>query len=529
MFSKISVKALALLTAAAGLAVPLCVAGWQYASAPSGDVRSLLLWGAVSTVAAYCLVVVPLAVVLVRKVTRPVAEIQQRVEKILDGDYSVCFACDGGDELAEMRLALDSLLSRLKYNLGFAQGVLKGIDTPFVVVDNDEVLTYTNPSLISLLEQTGKPEDHYGQNVALFFYGDASRRTVLRDSLEHHTVTSREVDLTTRKGNTRRIQIHASPLFDLSGGLMGALCIYQDLTDLRAREAEIVSKNESIAAAVKSSETVSLTVSEIAGSVDQLIMQSARDAETQTERTVESASAMEQMNVAVLDVARSASAAAEQAGIACDKARQGAGVVEEAMNAIDEVARLAEGLKVSMGDLGRQAEGIGQVMTVISDIADQTNLLALNAAIEAARAGDAGRGFAVVADEVRKLAEKTMQATSEVGAAITSIQAGTRNNVQNVEASVLAVQRSRELSSASGDSLREIVDLVIRTTDQVQAIATASEEQSSTSEHISQAVDEVRIISENSARSLAEAAGMVHKLSAKAGELQRIISTVASS
>jgi methyl-accepting chemotaxis protein len=307
------------------------------------------------------------------------------------------------------------------------------------------------------------------------------------------------------------------------------LCIYQDLTDLRAREAEIVSKNESIAAAVKSSETVSLTVSEIAGSVDQLIMQSARDAETQTERTVESASAMEQMNVAVLDVARSASAAAEQAGIACDKARQGAGVVEEAMNAIDEVARLAEGLKVSMGDLGRQAEGIGQVMTVISDIADQTNLLALNAAIEAARAGDAGRGFAVVADEVRKLAEKTMQATSEVGAAITSIQAGTRNNVQNVEASVLAVQRSRELSSASGDSLREIVDLVIRTTDQVQAIATASEEQSSTSEHISQAVDEVRIISENSARSLAEAAGMVHKLSAKAGELQRIISTVASS
>jgi methyl-accepting chemotaxis protein len=190
---------------------------------------------------------------------------------------------------------------------------------------------------------------------------------------------------------------------------------------------------------------------------------------------------------------------------------------------------MAENLKNDMNALGAQTEAIGRIMTVITDIADQTNLLALNAAIEAARAGDAGRGFAVVADEVRKLAEKTMQATSEVGAAITSIQAGTRNNVQNVEASVLAVQRSRELSSASGDSLREIVDLVIRTTDQVQAIATASEEQSSTSEHISQAVDEVRIISENSARSLAEAAGMVHKLSAKAGELQRIISTVASS
>ena len=65
-----------------------------------------------------------------------------------------------------------------------------------------------------------------------------------------------------------------------------------------------------------------------------------------------------------------------------------------------------------MTRLGQQADSIGHILSVISDIADQTNLLALNAAIEAARAGDAGRGFAVVADEVRKLAEKTMVRSS---------------------------------------------------------------------------------------------------------------------
>ena len=102
----------------------------------------------------------------------------------------------------------------------------------------------------------------------------------------------------------------------------------------------------------------------------------------------------------------------------------------------------------------RQAEGIGQIMNVISDIADQTNLLALNAAIEAARAGDAGRGFAVVADEVRKLAEKTMTATHEVGAVITGIQEGTRKSVAGVNLSINTIQEATNLANQSGQTLR---------------------------------------------------------------------------
>ena len=87
-------------------------------------------------------------------------------------------------------------------------------------------------------------------------------------------------------------------------------------------------------------------------------------------------------------MARSAQQASDIAERTRGMAGQGAEVVAESVTAITELSGVMSGLHGDMEDLGRKASSIGQVMTVISDIADQTNLLALNAAIEAARAGD---------------------------------------------------------------------------------------------------------------------------------------------
>jgi methyl-accepting chemotaxis protein len=273
-------------------------------------------------------------------------------------------------------------------------------------------------------------------------------------------------------------------------------------------------------------------VVEIVGSASQQlavqIEQSNHGAQAQAQRAAEVATSMEQMNATVLEVAQNASQTAETSAQAQGKAKEGAEVVRQVIKGIGAVQGTAESLKVQMTDLGRQSEGIGQIMNVISDIADQTNLLALNAAIEAARAGDAGRGFAVVADEVRKLAEKTMTATKQVGEAILSVQRCTQTNIANVEAAVKAISHATELAGRSGMALDDIVRLVETASGQVQSIAAAAEEQSAASEEINRAVDEVNAVASETSKAMGEASKSVNELSRQASDLRELIRSLKS-
>jgi methyl-accepting chemotaxis protein len=258
------------------------------------------------------------------------------------------------------------------------------------------------------------------------------------------------------------------------------------------------------------------------------IEQSSQGAEEQSRRTGETATSMEEMNATVLEVAKNASNAASTADQAKSKAEEGANVVDKVVHGIEQVLKQSHEMKQDMGSLGKQAEGIGQILNVISDIADQTNLLALNAAIEAARAGEAGRGFAVVADEVRKLAEKTMTATKEVGNAIRGIQVGTKKNIDNVERSGKNIEEVTKLANTSGDSLREIVSLAQETTDRVRSIATASEQQASASEEINSSIESVNRISTETADAMRQSAQAVTELANQAQVLKRLIDEMES-
>ena len=288
-----------------------------------------------------------------------------------------------------------------------------------------------------------------------------------------------------------------------------------------SREAQ--SKTEAMLVAADKLEQVGGVVSSASTQLSAQIEQSDRGAAESAQRLSEAATAMNEMNATVQEVAKNAGSASTASAETKQKAEAGAQVVEKAVHSIEQVHQMSLELKDDMAQLNEHAQDITRIMNVISDIADQTNLLALNAAIEAARAGEAGRGFAVVADEVRKLAEKTMASTNDVGNAIKAIQESTAKSMTGVEQSVARIGEATELASQSGAALQEIVATVEATADQVNAIATASEEQSAASEEINQSIVQVNDMSRQTAEAMAEAAKAVSDLAAQAQGLTDLI------
>ncbi len=261
---------------------------------------------------------------------------------------------------------------------------------------------------------------------------------------------------------------------------------------------------------------------ELSGHVDRC----SRGADAMTSLAGESQAAMAELGASVGDVADSAEKAARTTQLTRQKALEGETVVGKALACIVDVTAQSQAVTADMAELGRNAGGIGRIIDVINEIADQTNLLALNAAIEAARAGEAGRGFAVVADEVRKLAEKTMDATREVGAAIRDIQDGTVKNIANVEKAVHGVAEANALTVASRDALREIAGLVAEAAALAESIAAASQRQSASSARVGDSIERIRAISAETADAMAQAEQAAGEMAGQTRSLQTLLESL---
>lgn len=235
------------------------------------------------------------------------------------------------------------------------------------------------------------------------------------------------------------------------------------------------------------------------------------------------ASAVEEMSATIEQTTQQTSLAAHEASLANDDAQQGNGAMQSMMENVRSISNVVIQSADKISALGRSSEQIGEIIQVIDEIADQTNLLALNAAIEAARAGDAGRGFAVVADEVRKLAERTQKATKEISNTIKIIRRDTGEAVGSMQAGTRLVNEGQQALTRTADAFSAILQRTERVSDVMSQLATASEEQATTSNVMAQSVGTIADVIEESVQSVGNIAGSAQGLQTQAEELQQLI------
>ncbi|MBI5213041.1 MAG: type IV pili methyl-accepting chemotaxis transducer N-terminal domain-containing protein [Nitrospirae bacterium] len=223
-------------------------------------------------------------------------------------------------------------------------------------------------------------------------------------------------------------------------------------------------------------------------------------AQNQSGQASQIATAAEEMSQTITDIARNASVASETSANAMDVAEGGKEISDNAIETVNRVYTSTVELSTMVEKLNNRVAEIGDIVTVIKDIADQTNLLALNAAIEAARAGEQGRGFAVVADEVRKLAERTVKATTEITDKISAVQSESEQTMKSMDDASGEVTKATQYIRNVGDALLSIVHAVQKVRDQITQIATAVDEQSAASEEVAKNIEKTSTISKDMER-----------------------------
>lgn len=249
----------------------------------------------------------------------------------------------------------------------------------------------------------------------------------------------------------------------------------------------------------------------------------AEASEHQAQEIAGASAAVNEMAVTIDQVSANAAESSAVAERSVKIANRGAEVVQNTIHGMDTIREQIQDTAKRIKRLGESSQEIGDIVSLINDIADQTNILALNAAIQASMAGDAGRGFAVVADEVQRLAERSSAATKQIEALVKTIQSDTNEAVISMEQTTSEVVRGARLAQDAGQALGEIETVSQELAELIQNISNAARQQAASAGHISNTMNVIQEITQQTSAGTTATARSIGNLADMAIELRNSV------
>ncbi len=266
----------------------------------------------------------------------------------------------------------------------------------------------------------------------------------------------------------------------------------------------------------KATEQVARASQDAQGTSEHLLQAS----EKQSREIEETSAAVLQMADSINEVSANAAESAKVAQQSLQAADKGAIAVQNSIAGMNEIRGQIQETAKRIKRLGESSQEISEIVELISDITEQTNILALNAAIQAASAGEAGRGFTVVAEEVQRLAERSGEATKQIGAIVKTIQTDTHDAVAAMEQSTQGVVEGAKLSDAAGQALSEIERVTRSLADLIDTISRATQAQADAAGKVATNMQDIQDITNQTTDGTKQTAASVGQLTELAAELK---------
>lgn len=492
-------------------------------------------------------------------IVRPITNLDSNAKEIINGNYEIQLSdVDRKDEIGHLNLSFDIMIKKIKDEIAHALSFQTAVHGAFFIVDKDLIIRFINQAACDIVGFDKKPDEIIGKLKVKEVFGTDS---VSKRAIEGTFLKGEKIILQNRRGEDIPILVQSGPIYNSKKEIDGSFVFFTDLREVEKQNneylkqqiepiAEIINKlangdftqeliidnknvlyelsldvNRMIKELRSILENVKETIQSTASAAEQISSSTeemAAGAEEQSMQVNEITHSIEQMTNTIIEMSKNITDVSQMSQKSSHAAKIGTEKTSDTKEGMNRIVQASQYAADIIASLANKTDQIGEITSVINDIANQTNLLALNAAIEAARAGEQGRGFAVVADEVRKLAERTTKATKEIAETIKSIQQEVKEADKSMANAKSSVYEGMKLTEEIDKVLQEIYQSAKNVSDLIDNIVAASQEQSISAEEISKNIENIASVSHQSTTStgqIATAANNLARLTANLEEL----------